>query len=187
MRKGTGMSFIVPIEVTVTPPAGCYPVGDSDSTSGRLRSQPLLSSAEGKRLDRDYSNRNGFDSGFVTGLDVDLAEIVAPLSDRITPLKSTQANHEGGVLNYQNFSVIMDTEHLFALVTATNIDGGQYKPVDRKSGEVREGESWYIERRIDRDAFIDQDFYSGWSHIFDRGHLTRRNDPTWGSKKEAAV
>ncbi len=185
MQKNNGMSFIVPLEITVTPPAGCYPAGAPDVVGGRLASQPTLSSAEGKKLDRDYSNRNGFAADFVTGLDIDLTEIVAPLANRVTPLKPDQANHEAGILNYQNFSVVMDSEHLLALVTATNIDGGEYKPVDRTSGEVREGESWYIERRIDRDAFIDQSFYGEWSHIFDRGHLTRRNDPTWGSKTEA--
>ncbi|MCA9750574.1 MAG: DNA/RNA non-specific endonuclease, partial [Gemmatimonadetes bacterium] len=89
-----------------------------------------------------------------------------------------------GELKYQNFSVFLDSNHRLALLTATNIDGESYRSVDRKSG-VAEGETWYIDRRIDRDAFIDQDFYSAWSHIFDRGHLTRRNDPTWGSKKEA--
>ena len=82
--------------------------------------------------------------------------------------------------------VVMDVKTRFALLTATNIDDESYKSIDRKTGELRrEGESWYIERRIDRDAFIDQSFYSDWSHIFDRGHLTRRNDPTWGSIKEA--
>jgi endonuclease G len=30
-----------------------------------------------------------------------------------------------------------------------------------------------------------QDFYSEWSIYFDRGHLTRRTDPTWGSEEEA--
>ncbi|MEO1118999.1 MAG: DNA/RNA non-specific endonuclease [Pseudomonadota bacterium] len=185
MSNKTGMSFIVPLEITVTPPSGCYPVGDAAPRSGGLANRPRLSPAEGKRLDRDYSNRNGFDPEFVDGLDIDLTAIVAPLANRVTPLKDSQPNHEAGVLDYQNFSVIMDSEHLFALITATNIDGGEYKPVDRESGEVREGESWYIERRIDRDAFIDQSFYSGWSHIFDRGHLTRRNDPTWGTKTEA--
>ncbi|MEO1594417.1 MAG: DNA/RNA non-specific endonuclease [Pseudomonadota bacterium] len=185
MEKNTGMSFVVPLEITVTPPAGCYPAGGAARPYSDSANRPQLSSAEGKRLDRDYSNRNGFDPEFVDGLDINLAAVVAPLADRVTPLKDNQPNHERGVLDYQNFSVIMDSEHLFALVTATNIDGGQYKPVDRASGEVREGESWYIERRIDRDAFVDQNFYSGWSHIFDRGHLTRRNDPTWGSKTEA--
>ena len=112
MQKSNGMSFIVPLEITVTPPAGCYPAGSARPVSGRLSDGPRLSSAEGKKLDRDYSNRNGFDPGFVTGMDIKLDDIVAPLSDRITPLKTNHANHEAGVLKYQNFSVIMDSEHL---------------------------------------------------------------------------
>jgi endonuclease G, mitochondrial len=41
-----------------------------------------------------------------------------------------------------------------------------------------EGETWYKDPRISEAFFIDQTFYSGWSHYFDRGHLTRRTDPT---------
>ncbi len=185
-------TFTIPLQVTVRIPGAAIADGYSgrartmpsaDTTTSRL---PILSSREGKRLDRDYSNRNGFDEAFIDGFDASLADILQPVKRRIQPLKESQRNHKSGILKYQNFSVVMDSETRFALVTATNIDDATYRAIDRETGEPRrEGESWYIERRIDRGAFIDQDFYSGWSHIFDRGHLTRRNDPTWGSVKEA--
>ncbi len=33
--------------------------------------------------------------------------------------------------------------------------------------------------------YLGQDFYSAWSTYFDRGHLTRRTDPTWGDAATA--
>ncbi|MDH3767584.1 MAG: DNA/RNA non-specific endonuclease, partial [Gammaproteobacteria bacterium] len=187
-KNGQEMTFVVPIEMTVRPPTGCYfPAGTGVTPQRTDGKGPLLSSAEGKKLDRNYANRNGFDIDFVSGVSIDLAEIVAPLQNRVMPLKQSQPNRERGELKYQNFSVIMDSDLRFAMITGTNIDGETYKTVDRKTGNIKasEGETWYIDRRIDRDAFLDQDFYSAWSHIFDRGHLTRRNDPTWGTKTQA--
>jgi endonuclease G len=185
---GPELRFTVPLEIVVrvgetrAAPAGGMLMASRQPLSGAL---PVLR-PEGKKLDRDYTNRNGFDPAFVNGVEIDLAEIVAPVQGRVTPLNEGEADPVRGELKYQNFSVIMDSERRLARITATNIDGDTYKRVDRDSGEVvPEGESWYIERRIDRGAFIDQSFYDGWSHIFDRGHLTRRNDPTWGSDLEA--
>lgn len=159
----------------------------TDKTTGRLTGSPpqLLRTPEGKRLDRDYSNRNGFDNKFVTGVPVNLAKLVKPLANRIAPLVDGTAL---GELKYQNFSVIMDKQRDLALLTATNIDGDSYMRVDRKTGKVTdaEGETWYKDRRISDEYYLGQTFYSEWSHKFDRGHLTRRNDPTWGATEVEA-
>lgn len=145
----------------------------------------LLTSSEGKRLDRDYSNRNGFNITFIEGVPVDLIRLVASVSNRVAPLADGTTF---GELRYQNFSVIMDNRRDLALMTATNIDGDSYLRVDRKTGRAieGEGETWYKDRRISDEYYLDQSFYSAWSHKFDRGHLTRRNDPTWGATEEEA-
>jgi endonuclease G len=145
----------------------------------------LTRKPEGKRLDRDYANRNGFDADFIDAVPVDLAKLVAPLANRIAPLLD---GTRIGELKYQNFSVIMDNRRDLALLTATNIDSESYMNVDRKTGQVgdAEGETWYKDRRISDEYCLDQSFYSAWSHKFDRGHLTRRNDPTWGPTKTEA-
>ncbi|OWT71454.1 MULTISPECIES: DNA/RNA non-specific endonuclease [unclassified Achromobacter] len=71
-----------------------------------------------------------------------------------------------------------------ALFTATNIDGATWLAIDRKTGqpaaEQPEGDVWYNDSRINTTYTVGQAFYSGWSHLFDRGHLTRREDPNWG-------
>jgi endonuclease G len=80
----------------------------------------------------------------------------------------------------------MHKVHRVALLTATNIDGATYIEIDRKTGEPAdsqprpEGDTWYKDTRINENLTLTNDFYSEWTHLFDRGHLTRRNDPTWG-------
>lgn len=145
----------------------------------------LTRGSEGKRLDRDYTNRNGFDGLFIEEVPVSLRKILKPVAERIAPLAD---GTEFGELHYQNFSVLMDSQRDLALLTATNIDFDSYMSVDRKSGQVAgpEGETWYKDRRISDEYYVGQDFYSEWSHKFDRGHLTRRNDPTWGTTEEEA-
>jgi endonuclease G len=81
----------------------------------------------------------------------------------------------------------MNKSKRIAIFTATNIDGRSYLNVDRDTGEVdeSEGETWYKDPRVSASFFLDQTFYSDWSTYFDRGHLTRRMDPNWGTKDEA--
>lgn len=183
---GDELRFTIPIEVSVRAPSAARRVVDG-RPSFAVRGGPLLSAAEGKKKDPDYTNRNGFDQDFVEGVTVDLDRIVDPVKAWVTPLKADQPQADRGELQYQNFSVILCTDRRLAWISAANIDGDEYLRVDRESGEVvgSEGESWYVDQRIDREAYLDQDFYGGWSHIFDRGHLTRRNDPTWGTETEA--
>lgn len=175
-----------PVEISIRIGATTSRIA-TDRMTGQLTGSPpqLLRATEGKRLDRDYSNRNGFDNKFVVGVPVNLAKLVKPVANRIAPLADGTAL---GELKYQNFSVIMDKQRDLALVTATNIDGDSYMRVDRKTGKVAdaEGETWYKDRRISDEYYLGQAFYSEWSHKFDRGHLTRRNDPTWGATEAEA-
>lgn len=180
-------TFVIPVEVTIrigraTPAAET--AAQKPEKVLKLASLPSL--AEAAKIDRDYSNRNGFDPKFVAGLDLDLDEITAPLKKKIAPLREESRKRANGELAYQNFSVVMHKSNRVALLTATNIDGPTYIAIDRKTGEPAadqprpEGDSWYTDPRIDESYILTNDFYSQWSHLFDRGHLTRRNDPTWG-------
>ena len=91
--------------------------------------------AEAKRIDRDYSNRNGFDAKFVPGLDIDLAKIIAPVKSKAASLLEPSDGGAPGELAYENFSVVMHRVHRIAIVTATNIDGKTYVAIDRTTGE----------------------------------------------------
>jgi endonuclease G, mitochondrial len=151
--------------------------------------QKLLARASEKlKLDRDYANRNGYDPDFVSGVSLPLPTLGSDIKKAVAALRAGEQNAASGVLKYQNFSVIMNKSTRLAIFTATNIDGETYLAVDRNTGQVTgvaEGESWFKDTRISESFTLNQDFYSEWSTYFDRGHLTRRTDPTWGSEEQA--
>lgn len=146
---------------------------------------PVPAAPERIRIDRDYANRRGYDAAFLPGLSVPLADIVAPVLAQVAPLPDG-----GTALAYQHFSVVMSAARRLAVVTATNIDGSTYIPIDRDTGlparTDAEGDAWFEDTRIDPARTVTQAFYSANSSFFDRGHLTRRSDPTWGTPEKAA-
>lgn len=87
------------------------------------------------------------------------------------------------VLKYTHFSVVFDAERRFARYTAVNIDGSS---LHRNSGVDA---SWRRDGRIDVEIQADDDFYkksvAPESVYFQRGHLVRRVDPSWGTEAEA--
>jgi endonuclease G len=134
--------------------------------------------AEKLVIDTDYSHRAGYDpkflDGFVVPLPVADPKLVAPLNHG--------AHATAGELMYEHFSVKLHARKRMALFTATNVDGKTYLEIDRKTGQPRPeaSEKWFPDPRIDAKYFLGAGFYAEWSSYFDRGHLTRRSDPTWG-------
>ncbi|WP_342753826.1 DNA/RNA non-specific endonuclease [Pantoea sp. MBD-2R] len=147
---------------------------------------PLRSVASAAPPDENYRNRDGFQADFL-GTSVDIAAIIAPRVAEVAPLRDGSKGAEAR-LDYQHFSLLMSAERKLAFFTATNIDGASYINIDRDSGQpslLPEGDRWYEDSRIDSRYVTGQAFYSEFSRWFDRGHLTRRSDPTWGSAAEA--
>ena len=135
----------------------------------------------------NYGNRDGFQSDFLDGELIDLAAIIAPRTAEVAPLRDGRQGAEAK-LDYQHFSLLMSAERRLAFFTATNIDGARYISIDRGNGQpslLEEGDRWYEDSRIDSRYTTGQAFYSEYSRWFDRGHLTRRSDPTWGTAEEA--
>ena len=135
----------------------------------------------------NYGNRDGFQSDFLDGESIDLAAIIAPRAAEVAPLRDGRQGAEAK-LDYQHFSLLMSAERRLAFFTATNIDGARYISIDRGNGQpslLEEGDRWYEDSRIDSRYTTGQAFYSEYSRWFDRGHLTRRSDPTWGTAEEA--
>lgn len=188
--KTTEARLTIPLEVTVR-------LASSATTSAAAAVAPalappaegvktLIRGAEAKKLDKDYSNRSGYDPQFITGATIPLPKPSTTLAKQIAPLRAEEEDAEKGELKYEHFSVKMNKGKRIAIFTATNIDGETYLTVDRNTGQVvSEGETWYKDPRISNSFYLDQTFYSDWSSYFDRGHLTRRSDPTWGTADEA--
>lgn len=148
----------------------------------------LARGAEAVQVDQDYANRDGYESGFIPGLELPLPEASRTLARQIAPLRAEEPDAAAGELKYEHFSLKLNKSKRIAVFTATNIDGETYLEIDRKTGQpnASEGEVWFKDPRVSASFVLDQTFYSAWSTYFDRGHLTRRTDPTWGSAEDAA-
>ena len=81
-------------------------------------------------------------------------------------------------LPYRHFSVVMSKSRRLCLVSAVNIDGKQSKKKQRVG--------WRTDPRISSGAQIRNECY-GNAPRFARGHMTRREDPIWGSDTTAAA
>ena len=81
----------------------------------------------------------------------------------------------------------MNADRRLAFFTASNIDGATWINIDRKTGLPKEAaeatETWFIDPRIEESAQCDQSLYDNQKpkRVFDRGHLVRRQDPSWGT------
>lgn len=186
----TRLKIDLRFEPAAGPAVAALPASNAPTVARLVGAAPatgpaLTPAAEGNRIDRDYGNRGGFDESFLEGMPIDLQAIVDKKKSKIAPL----VDGDGSILRYQHFSVVMHRTRRLAMLTATNIDGPTYLSIDRKTGEITplaaEGETWYTDPRIANEYLVTQEWYSGWSHLFDRGHLTRRKDPTWGDADSA--
>lgn len=129
-------------------------------------------SAEGRA--EDYADRTGFDPGFLGAASaVPLPRIVR---DPSSVLVFTANGVTGSELKYTNFSVVMNGERRLCFYSAVNIDGGLSKRT------VRPG--WRLDPRIPRTLQIVNECY-GNQPGFSRGHMTRREDPAWGTRAQA--
>jgi endonuclease G, mitochondrial len=117
---------------------------------------------------------------------VPLPKIPASLKSQVATLKGKPSQSE---LKYFNYSVVMNKVRKFAFFSVVNIDGGKQQDVGK-----REGDSWLRDPRIDSKAQVGEEFYGKQSKLevdrsanpFDRGHLVRRLDATWGSTVDDA-
>lgn len=191
------LDFIVPVRISVSldgtmgaqaSATRADATGDTPQTQESLAPAKYLTrAAEAVRVDSDYSNRNGFITTFLPGVEIGLPTLTGDLANEVAPLRATEPEAVDGELKYEHFSVKLHRTKRIAIFSATNIDGETYLAVDRDTGEVKaaEGDRWFKDPRVSESFTLNQDFYSAWSTYFDRGHLTRRTDPTWGTEEEA--
>ncbi len=190
-------AITVPLEITVhIGGAGltdCFNLTTLGTPIAELTAKPvaprLYRASESVRVDVNYANRSGYKSNFIEGFEIPLPNLSEALAGQLAPLRVDETADNRGVLDYEHFSLTMHKTRRVAIYTATNIDGGTYLKVNRKTGQIAdsaEGDTWYKDPRISESFWLGQDFYSNCSDYFDKGHLTRRADPSWGAPEEAA-
>ena len=163
--------------------AGTGPAGGAGI--GTLTGMPM----EAVNIDQTtLGSRPGYKPNFIGSgkFSVPLPKIPASLKSRVATLKSKGSKSE---LKYFNYSVVMNKERKLAFFSCVNIDGSQQQDVGK-----REGDSWSRDPRIADEVQLGNEFYGKQKTFeadrsqnpFDRGHLVRRLDATWGETVEDA-
>lgn len=169
-----------------TPPVASALIGPNGGARiGTITGLPV----EAVNIDQTtLGSRPGYKPNFIgTGkFSVPLPKIPASLRSKVATLKSKGSKSE---LKYFNYSVVMNKERKLAFFSCVNIDGGQQQDVGK-----REGDSWKRDPRIAEEFQLGNEFYGKQKTFeadrsqnpFDRGHLVRRLDATWGQDVEDA-
>lgn len=124
----------------------------------------------------EYRDRKGFESNFLgSGFEVPLPQVTDDGDDILT---FNFDGSEQSVLHYRHFSVLMSESRRLCRYSACNIDG--------RTSKKRKRKSWRFDPRIPKAAQIMKECY-GPLPKFSRGHMTRRQDPVWGSNDDATT
>ncbi|MCP4196632.1 MAG: hypothetical protein GY762_05720 [Proteobacteria bacterium] len=134
---------------------------------------------ENRRPDSNYEKRNGFQHDFL-GID-----IPAPgLDGAVEKWGHATYNSDTGETEfpYYNFSIWMSRERRLAFLAAVNIDGENHNARRRKEFG---SDKWEYDDRLPKRGQVGNWFYGNEParynrNYFDRGHIVRRVEPSWG-------
>ena len=141
--------------------------------AARLMRAEQLEMAKGGESVSNFPNRNGYSQDFL-GKPLPLPQMDAAIRDKAAPLIDQPDKF---VLDYTNFSIVMNKERRQPIFTAANIDGSKLVDIPR------DGE-WTLDGRIRREHQLGNEAYQ--SNPIDRGHMVRRSDPAWGPQAHQA-
>lgn len=138
-------------------------------------------------IDPVYSNRRGYSKFFLGRKDEVVVEL--PKVDDESVLSYLEPGRFE--LEYEHFSIFLHRHRRLALFCASNLDGrphkrapeAGYKYTRRALGGLGEHdtEAWKVDPRVPAWHQLPDKFYIRDRKAFDRGHLVRRDDVTWGS------
>jgi endonuclease G len=191
---GDSVSLVVPLRIPIDfirkgaveprPAANPAPA----LTAARTNGNAAASLIEKVEIDQTtLGTRPGYKPSFlgVGNLSVPLPKIPASMKSKVATLLKQPSESE---LKYFNYSVVMNKQRKLAFFSAVNIDGKLRRDIGK-----REGDRWYTDPRIDKDIQLGDDFYKRQAldearenNPFDRGHLVRRLDATWGDSEAEA-
>ena len=144
---------------------------ESGSEEGEFEKQGADSKPE------KFEGRKGYDPNFLSH------SIPLPKDEDRKVHQAKLLGKNSTELKYTHFSVVFDSKRRFARFTAVNIHGAK---LVKNSGVDT---SWRRDGRIDVDIQPDDNFYkksiAEEKMYFQRGHLVRRVDPSWGTAAES--
>ena len=165
------------------------PLADALRAGGRRSFSLHLQVAEGLRVVTtplpvaDYAGRPGYDPLFVDpATPVPLPAVGAWADDLAEVDEEARDPLDPHVLRYQHFSVKVSKSRRMPLFSAVNVDGVN------EQGDIARTDVWRFDPRIPVRFQILKECYGRQDlGYFSRGHMTRREDPNWGTLEEATL
>lgn len=125
------------------------------------------------------ASSNGYKSDFIAkNLRVDFPKIPDSRQHDIAPC----IDDRNGEYKYNHYSLFLSKSRRFPFFTATNIDGKLFKAIGRDEIFDSGNDEWRMDER-GRDYQFGPHLYSADRSDFERGHMTKREDPQWGRSK----
>ena len=171
------VTFEVPLRITVE-------LGAIPAVSTAMRESDTSEGLREPERDGPEVPRNGYDPNFLG------AAKPVPMPRAADPSVEAKRQDGGAILDYQNFSLVMHAKRRLALVTASNITrelrlrqpepGRDYTRKGLSGLSKNDSEKWFRDGRLNDPFQIPDVFFSRDGGAFDKGHIVRREDVTWG-------
>jgi endonuclease G len=127
-------------------------------------------------------NFTGYVPGFLGhDLTVNFPELSAGLKKQIAQVPKTN----NGELKYRHYSLFLHKTRHFPFFTAVNINGVLFKKIRRAEVFDSGRDEWRVDDRA-KEFQWGPHLYSAKKSDFQRGHMTKREDPQWGTTAEIA-
>jgi len=127
-----------------------------------------------------------YNSNFIPGLPVKLPAVPKNKIKSIAPLR----NGKGHLIDYAHHSVLLNKDRKFAFFAASNINGKEWKGVDRKGVFKKDEKSVVADYQLGNELYNAIKAKNGRPNDFEQGHLTSFQEVLWGKtpaeRKKAA-
>ncbi len=181
---------------TVFSPGDASSKSTSNENENGTNQENAEAGAPASLIDRNYTNRRGYNEQFLSGLFIPMPQLNTAqraAAARVNGVGDTGNPYE---LKYQHFSVVVNASRRMPFFTICNIDGSR-KILLTRDGVVRRGpeasETWAMDPRVPSSSQLSDAFYdrmrrslgiprgNNYSEFLARGHMTRREEPNWGT------
>jgi endonuclease G, mitochondrial len=210
------VTWTIPIELSLRLP-GDLSASRAPVVPEQIPAAPRATGAAAERrgAQEDFSDRNGYEPGFIPGFIAPLPKIAAThRAARNLLAASGDDPHE---LRYHHFSIVMNADRRLAFFTACNIDGASIKAINRQDKTVIDdptlddlgveslgaeaSDAFRPDPRVAPGEQMTREFYEAQkiagfpdprsrdriARIFQKGHITLRGDPAWGVEEMAVA
>ncbi|MBC8128838.1 MAG: DNA/RNA non-specific endonuclease [Rhizobiaceae bacterium] len=134
------ITWTFPIEISVRAPLFDRPAAGPEPRVAEPIDQtprPRAGSEAGARTKEDFSDRAGYEPGFISGFVVPMPD-TSKVPFRLAEVLGAAEGDDPNELRYHHFSILMNADRRLALVTACNIDGARAKAVNREDKTVKD-------------------------------------------------